>query len=147
MRILVDTCVLSEVRRPKANLRVRARFDRLPAESIYLSVVTIGELTKGIEKLRAGKKKSALKTWLDQLIASAGNHILPIDLETAALWGEVSAKAQSRGQQVPPLDGLIAATAIQHGLHLMTRNANDFKPTGVMLINPWDEDDAGVYKE
>jgi len=139
VRILVDTCVLSEVRHPKGNPAVRQRFDTLAPESIYLSVITIGEITKGIDKLKAGSKRRTLETWLEQLTAVAGDRLLPIDAETAAIWGEITARSEKAGRPLPTSDGLIAAAAIQHGLHLMTRNVNDFAPTGALLINPWDD--------
>ena len=139
MRVLVDTCVLSEVRHPHGNPQVREQFQALSSEAIYLSVLTLGELKKGIEKLKRGAKKKTLNVWLDQMIRSSEDRILPIELETAVIWGEITAKSEAKGKPLPPVDGLIAATAIQHGLHLMTRNVADFEPTGVMLINPWEE--------
>jgi len=142
VRTLVDTCVLSEIRRPQGNPRVREQFQALASETIYLSALTIGELKRGIVKLKPGAKKKSLNQWLDQVVGSAENRILPVDLETAVIWGEITAKSAAKGKQIPPVDGLIAATAIQHGLHLMTRNVADFEPTGVLLINPW-EDGSG----
>ncbi|NOY42276.1 MAG: type II toxin-antitoxin system VapC family toxin [Planctomycetes bacterium] len=139
MRTLVDTCVLSEIRHPRGNPQVREQFQALASETIYLSVLTLGELKKGIEKLKPGSKKKSLNEWLDQVVDSAENRILPIELETAVIWGEITAKSAAKGKQIPPVDGLIAATAIQHGLHLMTRNVADFELTGAMLINPWDD--------
>jgi len=140
MKTLVDTCVLSEVRHPQGIPKVRERFEALAPDTIYLSVITIGELTKGIQKLDPGKKQRDLEQWLAAVIDAAQSRILPIDLDTAQIWGEVTAKAAAKGLAIPPMDGLIAATALQHGLHLMTRNTNDFEPTGAMLINPWDDE-------
>jgi len=137
LRTLVDTCVLSEVQRRRGNQRVRERFESLAAEDVYLSVLTLGELKKGIDKLKAGAKKKALASWFDQIVLSAPDRILPIDHETAVIWGEITARSEKKGKSIPAVDGLIAATAIRHGLHLMTRNVSDFEPTGVMLINPW----------
>ena len=139
MRTLVDTCVLSEVQRRRGNKQVRERFEALADEDVYLSVLTLGEVKKGIDKLKASAKKKALAVWLDQLIFSSQDRILPIDHETAIIWGEVTAKCEKKGQPIPAVDGLIAATALRHGLHLMTRNVAHFEPTGVMLINPWDD--------
>lgn len=139
MRTLVDTCVLSEVQRKQGNQRVRGRLAVLAEEEVFLSVLTLGELRKGIDKLRASAKKRSLTTWFDQLTFSAGDRILTVDLETAIIWGEVNASCEKKGRSIPAVDGLIAATALRHGLHLMTRNVSDFEPTGVMLINPWDE--------
>jgi predicted nucleic acid-binding protein len=139
LRTLVDTCVLSEVQRRQGNPRVRERFEALAADDVYLSVLTLGELKKGIDKLKASAKKRSLAVWFDQLVLSAQDRILPIDHETAVIWGEVAAKAEKKGKRIPAVDGLIAATALRHGLHLMTRNVADFELTGVMLVNPWDE--------
>ncbi len=142
MRTLVDTCVLSEIRHPQGNPRVREQFQALAPESIFLSVLTLGELRKGIEKLDPSAKKKSLSKWFDQVVDSAGDRILPIDLETAAIWGEITAKAAVKGKQIPAVDGLIAATAIKHGLHLMTRNVADYETTGAMLINPWGDESS-----
>jgi len=143
VRTLVDTCVLSEIQRPQGNPRVRERFQALPAETVYLSVLTLGELKKGIENLTPGARKKTLSEWFDQVVDSAEDRILPVDLETATIWGEITLKAAAKGKQIPAVDGLIAATALRNGLHLMTRNIADFEPTGVMLVNPWDENTAG----
>jgi predicted nucleic acid-binding protein len=137
VRTLIDTCVLSELRRPTGSARVAASFAALADDEVFLSVLTIGELRKGIDRLRAGKKKRGLEQWLRQLVAVASDRILPINLETAVLWGELAAKLEKIGRPLPAIDCLIAATAIQHGLHLMTRNVADFEPTGVLLVNPW----------
>ena len=139
MRTLVDTCVLSEVQRKQGSPKVRERFEVIADEDVYLSVLTLGELRKGIGKLRASAKKRSLTTWFDQLVLSAQHRILPVDHETAVIWGEVTAKCEKKGRSIPAVDGLIAASALRHGLHLMTRNVADFEPTGVMLVNPWDD--------
>lgn len=139
MRTLVDTCVLSEVQRRQGNPLVRERFEALADEEVFLSVLTVGELRKGIDKLKASVKKRSLTAWFDQIVLAARDRILPIDTETAIIWGEVTAKAERKGKPIPAVDGLIAATALRHGLHLMTRNVADFEATGVLLINPWDD--------
>jgi len=106
---------------------------------LFLSVITIGELTKGITMLKAGKKKAALNDWLLTLVQESTGRILPIDEEAARIWGELTASAQERGKTVAAADGLIAATALRHGLHVMTRNISEFHESGAMLINPWDD--------
>lgn len=138
MRTLVDTCALSELQRKQGAARVRERFAELDHDEVYLSVLTLGELRKGIDKLRASAKKRTLTAWFDQLVSSSPDQILPVDTETALIWGEITAKCEKRGRPLPAVDGLIAATALRHGLHLMTLNTADFEPTGVMLINPWE---------
>lgn len=137
MRTLVDTCVLSEAQRKRGNPQVRRRLEAIDEADLYLSVLTAGELKKGIEKLRASSRKRSLIEWFDQLMLFAQHRILPVDHETAVIWGEVAAQCEKMGQTIPAIDGLIAATALRHGLHLMTRNVAHFEPTGVMLINPW----------
>jgi hypothetical protein len=127
------------VQRRQGNAQVRERFEALAEEDIYLSVLTLGELKKGIDKLKASAKKRTLAIWFDQLVLSADGRILPIDQETAVIWGEVAARTEKKGKSIPAVDGLIAATALRHGLHLMTRNVAHFELTGVMLINPWED--------
>jgi len=138
VRTLVDTCVLSEIQRKQGSAQVRRRFEAIAEDDIFLSVLTLGELRKGIDKLKASLRKKALDAWLGQVVLSAKQRILPIDLETAFIWGEVTARAEKKGLPLPAVDGLIAATALRHGLHLMTRNVSDFEATGVLLVNPWE---------
>ena len=106
---------------------------------LFLSVLTVRELTKGIALLAPGRRKKSLSDWLLTLEQNYGERILPVDTETARIWGELSATAQQRGRAVASSDGLIAATAIRHGLHVMTRNVADFRETGALLINPWED--------
>ena len=137
MRILLDTCVLSELRHPKGNAGVRRAVDAFDSESLFVSVLSIGEIAKGIALLRESQNKRALQSWLQTLERHYGDRLLPDDLETSRIWGELTAAAQRVGRTVPAGDGLIAATARRHGLHVMTRNTADFEPTGVLLLNPW----------
>jgi toxin FitB len=137
MRVLLDTCTVSEARRTKGNARVRSQIASIRDEDLYLSVVTLGEITKGIALLKPSKKKTGLNAWLLTLEQEFENRVLPIDSEVARIWGELSAAAQERGKKVSVSDGLIAATARRHGLHVMTRNVSDFAETGALLLNPW----------
>lgn len=137
MRVLLDTCVLSELRRPHANPGVRRAVEALDSASLFVSVLSIGEIAKGIALLRNGQRKRVLQRWLQDLERFYIDRLLPVDLETSHIWGELSATAQQAGRAVPASDGLIAATARRHGLHVMTRNTRDFEPTGAMLMNPW----------
>jgi len=138
MRVLLDTNVVSELRRSQADPRVVQRVREIPPQDTYLSAITLGELVYGVTRLPAGKKRRELEAWLIALERSYASGILPVDLETARAWGEVTALVEAKGRSLPPQDGLIAATALRHGLHLMTRNLKDFEGTGVLLINPWD---------
>ena len=138
MKVLLDTCVISEIRRPKGSPQVRARVDQLADEDLFLSVITIGEITKGIALLKASKKKQTLERWLSEVEQHYSTRILPVDSETAGIWGQITAKAQKRGHVIPVSDGLIAATAIRHGIHVMTRNTDHFVKAGALLIDPWE---------
>jgi hypothetical protein len=138
VRVLLDTCVLSELRNPKAHPGVRQAVDACSEDDLFVSVISIGEILKGISLLREGSRRRALEAWLKTLERDYGDRILSIDLETSRLWGELTAAAQKAGQVVHAADGLIAATALRHGLHVMTRNTADFEPTGVLLLNPWE---------
>jgi predicted nucleic acid-binding protein len=112
--------------------------DALNEEELFVSVITIGEILKGVSLLRESPKRRALETWLKTLERDYGDRLLSIDLETSRLWGELTAAAQKAGRVVQATDGLIAATALRHGLRVMTRNTTDFEPTGVLLLNPWE---------
>lgn len=137
MRVLLDTCVLSELRRPTGHPRVRRAIDVLDDADLFVSVISIGEILKGIALLRESRRKRALEAWLRTLERDFADRLLSIDLETCRIWGEVTAAAQKAGRAVHAADGLIAATALRHGLRVMTRNTADFEPTGVLLLNPW----------
>ncbi len=137
MRILLDTCAISELRQKAPRKSVLDAIDAAPSENLFLSVITLGELAKGISLLAEGTRKNNLQRWLIDLERYYGDRILPIDADTARIWGELTADAQKKGVQVGASDGLIAATARRHGLHVMTRNASDFEQTGVLLVNPW----------
>ena len=138
MRVLLDTCVVSELWRKGGSEKVRRHVSVLRPNDAYLSVLTVGEITKGIHLLNESKKRRDLQNKLTFLETEYQQNILPIDVETIRLWGEMLAFCQKKGKSVPVSDGLIAATAKHHGLHIMTRNVSDFEGTGTMLINPWE---------
>jgi len=139
VKVLIDTCIFREVMHPSGHQRVKDRFAAIDAADMYVSVMTVGEIRKGIEKLDAGPKRSGLEAWIKQLVASSRGRILPVDLDTMEIWGEISGKALKQGTTLPVADGIIAATAIQHGLRVMTRNVKDFESSGVLITNPWDD--------
>ena len=138
MRVLLDTCVLSEFRKQDCPAQVKSAVEVLDDFDLFVSVITLGEIAKGIALLDESKRKRALRDWLETLEQQYGERILPVDLETVRVWGDITAKAQQAGKIVAVADGLIAATAIRYGLRVMTRNVDDFSPTGALLINPWD---------
>ncbi len=137
MRVLLDTCVVSELRRPDCHPSVSKAIEALESEDIFLSVITIGEISKGIALLKDSKRRRNLETWLRALERDHGTRILGIDVEVSRTWGDLTASAQKRGKTIPGSDGLIAATARQYGLHVMTRNVEHFNAAGVFVMNPW----------
>ncbi len=136
MSYLLDTNVISELARTNSNRNVVAWVDSLPSEALYLSVLSLGEIRKGIEKLTKGKRKERLTLWLEHdLPLWFGDRFLPIDAATADRWGLLTAQAT---RSIPAIDSLLAATALTHGLTLATRNVKDFDFPGLNVVNPWD---------
>jgi hypothetical protein len=132
---LVDTNVLSELRRREPDANVLRWMSARPATTLYLSVLTVGELRKGIEMLAESERKRALLDWLDiELPAFFSGRILPIDEAVADRWGRLVAEA---ARPLPAIDSLLAATALTHGLTLVTRNLRDFQPLNLPVLNPW----------
>ncbi len=137
MRVLLDTCAVSELRNPKPEKAVVEAIEGIPNESLFLSVITIGEIVKGIELLNDSKCRRKLQGWLLELERYYDGRILAVDAETSRIWGELTAKAQQAGTTIGVSDGLIAATARRNGLHVMTRNKVDFEASGALPLNPW----------
>lgn len=137
MRGLLDTCTLAEIRRPEGQARVKAAVAEILDSDLYVSVLTVGEIARGIALLAAGKKKRSLTTWLNGLEVGFNDRILGIDGETARIWGELTARAQKAGEIIPAVDGLLAATAVRHGLHVITRNTRHFEASGALVFDPW----------
>lgn len=104
----------------------------------FLSVITVGELAKGVALLTAGKKQESYADALSRLEQDYEDRILPIDTETGRIWGELDAARKKAGRPLAVTDGLIAATAVRYGLHVVTRNVRDFEGTGTLVIDPWE---------
>lgn len=137
MRVLLDTCVLAELRHPEGHPAVKAAVDLIPDDALYLSVITLGEVARGIGLLPAGRKRRGLETWLAGLEGRFADRILPVDHETARLWGELAARTRQAGLILPSVVGWLAATGLRHGLHVMTRQTPGFTMTGVPIVDPW----------
>jgi toxin FitB len=134
---LVDTNVLSELRRKTPDARVAQWFAKRPPRSLYLSVLTLGEIRKGIEGVQDVKRRTTLIDWLkSELPSFFTGRILSVDGLVADRWGRMVAQAQ---RPLPAIDSLLAATALHHDLSLVTRNIKDFSGLPLTLINPWDE--------
>ncbi|MFA7664500.1 MAG: type II toxin-antitoxin system VapC family toxin [Burkholderiaceae bacterium] len=136
MSYLVDTNVLSELRNRKADTNVVAWMQARPRQSLYLSVLSRGEIRKGIEGVANPAFRQTLTDWLEvELPNYFIGRLLNIDAAVADRWGRVQASA---GRTLPVIDGMLAATALEHDLTLVTRNTKDFADLGVQLINPWE---------
>lgn len=138
MRYLLDTCLLSELVKPEPSPSVIDWLTGADESTLFLSVLTLGEIQKGISGMAEGGRKRKLQQWLDNdLQQRFAGRILPVDAQTAADWGLLSGQARALGRAVPVIDGLLAATARQHDLSLVTRNTSDFADLGVVVVNPW----------
>lgn len=144
---LVDTNIPSELTREKPDERVAVFLARTPKDRIFLSVLTLGEICKGIATLPPSQKRTALQTWLDEEVRQwFSGRILPITAAIAERWGYLSAAAKQLGMTIPVVDALIAATALDHQLTLVTRNTKDFVPLGVEIFNPWEQPLQQLHK-
>lgn len=142
MIYLLDTNVISELRKgPHCNVHVAAWFAPVPEQAVYLSVLVIGEIRRGIEHIRRRDLQAAttLEAWLTQVVTRHHNRILPVDYEVAEVWGRLTA-----GRSLPTVDSLLAATAQVHGLTLLTRSTTDIATTGVAYLNPFEPPSAAV---
>ena len=137
MSYLVDTCALSELIKPKPAPRVSDWFDAAPPETLFVSVLTLGEIRKGVERLGDSRRRDRIAAWLETALPDwFENRVLPVDAGVADEWGRLVARLP---RVLPAIDGLIAATALRHRLTVVTRNEADFADTGVPLLNPWND--------
>ena len=138
MKVLLDSCVISELITKQTNPKVVEYVDSLDLEDIYLSVITIGEVVKGIEKLAKSHRKTELQAWLkDDLPVRFEGNIVTLDTDVLIEWGALTARLESAGKTMPASDSLIAATALAKKMILVTRNVSDFEETSVEIVNPW----------
>jgi toxin FitB len=137
MKYLLDTCVISELISKQPNQAVLNWLDAQLQQDLYLSVITIGELVKGVGKLPDSKRKSNLQIWFDDLLIRFSERIVPLELNTMLLWGRLISSLEPTGRILPLMDSLIAAIARQGGFTLVTRNEKDFAGTGLTIFNPW----------
>lgn len=137
---LIDTNVISELRRREPEPRVVQWFEQRPSQQLFLSVLTLGEIRRGVERLAESERQQTLRRWLEQdLPAFFSGRVLPIDEAIAHRWGRLLAEM---GRPLPAIDSLLAATALEHNLVLITRNLKDVVDLPLTVVNPWQADDS-----
>lgn len=139
MKYLLDTCVLSEFVKPAPHGAVLAWVDSRAENDLFVAAMTLAELRRGVARLPVSRRKSELSVWLENLQASLGERILPFTGDTAGYWGEMCARVEAAVKPMAAFDSIIAATAVEHGLALVTRNVQDFAVAPLMLVNPWEQ--------
>ncbi|MCK5146299.1 type II toxin-antitoxin system VapC family toxin [bacterium] len=138
MNYLLDTCVISELIKLNPSTKVCSWISEIEEDRLFLSVLTIGEIYKGIEKLPDSRKKEGLSDWINSdLINRFQNRIIVFDQQVATIWGKIQAYSEKVGKTMPTIDGQIAATGICCDLTVVTRNTSDMKISGVSLYDPW----------
>ena len=137
MSWLLDTNIVSEMVKKEPNRNVVAWIDSKNDSDLYLSVITIAEIKRGITRLAESNRRSILQEFLDGLLEIYQNNIIPIDIHVAQEWGIISASAEAKGRKISVTDGFIAATSQIHRLTLVTRNVSDFEVTDIPMLNPW----------
>jgi len=137
---LLDTNVLSEFnRRGKPDRLVKQWLEAADTDSLYVSVLTLGEIRLGVELLPPGKRRTQLEQWLDRDLPEwFEGRILPVDQSIADRWGVLRAQARIKGRPLSVIDALLAATALQYSLTLVSRNVSDFSVVGLPVVNPWE---------
>ncbi len=140
MKYLLDTCVVSELVKPKPSPSVTGWIGAQDELHFCLSVLTFGELMKGIYRLKDAARKRRLLTWVERdLMSRFSGRIIPVTQEIANRWGRISAGRELSGNPLPVVDGLLAATALIHHLTFVTRNVRHIAVTGVHVLDPWEE--------
>ena len=138
MKYLLDTCVISELIKSSPNVSVIGWMNTQNEENIFLSVLTIAEIQKGISKLPESKRKKNLQNWLDNdLHQRFHNKIIDINIEIARYWGKIQAEAEQKGKKMSVIDSLIASTGIIFDCVIVTRNVSDIETSGCTIFNPW----------
>ena len=138
MAWLLDTCVLSELAKPRPDAGAVRWLEEADETRLYLSVVTLGELEKGIARLPASARRARIERWVrEELAARFEGRLIDVDRKVAERWGAISGASEARGVPLPVIDALIAASALTHGLEVVTRNTADLERCGARCVNPW----------
>jgi predicted nucleic acid-binding protein len=135
---LLDTNCVSEGASIRPDVDVKAWLVGTDDTTMFLSVLTLGEIRKGIESLALGRRRNQLEQWLElDLRIRFGSRVLPVTEAIADRWGRLDTQVRKQGRIIPAIDGLLAATALEHNLTLVTRNTRDFAHTHISVLNPW----------
>jgi toxin FitB len=138
MKYILDTNVISEAINKQPNPEVVNWLRRIDTRELYLSVVTVGEIKKGVEKLPESHRKQTIKDWFENdLLIKFNGQILSLDLPIILVWGELVGELEQKGRKLPALDSLIAATAKYYDYTLVTRNEKDFAGIDITIFNPF----------
>jgi len=138
MAYLLDTCVLSEPVQRRPNTKVISFLNELPSGSAFISVLTLGEVRNGIDRMPESARRRELSRWFESdLHARFRDHLLSVDEAVALRWARMRAVIEAHGRVLPAVDSLLAATALVHGMKIVTRNEADFDGSGVEIVNPW----------
>lgn len=138
MKFLLDTCVLSELVRPAPSPAVLQWMGARASGDLFVSALTLAELERGVLRLAPSRRQTELTAWLASVQAGFGQRCLAFTRDTAGYWARLCAQAEAAGKPMAAFDSLIAATALEHGLAVVTRNVSDFVHAPVVLVNPWD---------
>ena len=138
MKYLLDTCTISELVKSRPNRKVVKWIEECDEDSIFLSVLTVGEIQKGISKLEDERRQVKIQRWLDSdLKTRFTDRIISVSEDVALTWGILEGESESKGQPIPVIDVLIGATALAYNLTVVTRNIDDIVQTGARVLNPW----------
>ncbi len=137
MNFLLDTCTISEPKQKRPSAKVLEWLDAQDESKLYLSVLTIGEIKKGIARLESSRKKAELEKWLEKLQMRFSRRILPLSERTFLVWGKMYGEFERKGVMRPSFDSFLEATALEHDMIFVTQNVKNFQHSQVTILNPW----------
>lgn len=138
MKNLLDTCVIAEYQKPAPEEKVIQWLDAQIEESLFLSVLSVGEIEKGIVRLPLSRRKTDLENFLEVLLSRFDRRIVPLDTTILRRWARLTGDLEKNGRVLPVIDSLLAATALEHDFTVITRNTADFAATDVKILNIWE---------
>ena len=137
MKFLLDTCFLSELVKPVPEPSVLKWMEQRDDQTLFVSAMTFAELQRGVARLAESRRRAELTSWLAQLEVNFSDRVLPFTVATSRYWATMCAQTEAAGRSMTAFDSIIAASALEHGLALVTRNVRDFSQAPVVLVNPW----------